>query len=345
MRERISTYLGGELWRGTRRGLLIAAALFASLLPLGVNANQYQALTSDLNDQNRRAAETSAAIGNTDAQLAVVQAQIAGTKAEIARTYAAIADAKARMAANQALLNELVRHEYQRNRESDLEMLVKAKNMSEFVERDEYLKAGQSKIAAAVDEVLKIKKALDARAADLGQLDAKLAEQQNGLAFARAQQSNSLAAINAAREQLKSKLAAYGGQVVMVGQWVNPGDLIGFMGTSGCSTGVHLHFEIQQGGSPANPANFAGRFRMPVSGYGVSQGFGPANWAAPYSFHAGIDMTSYFGAPVHAASGGTVVFAGYNRTGFGDHVIIDHGGGLRSIYGHLGARASDYPRC
>jgi murein DD-endopeptidase MepM/ murein hydrolase activator NlpD len=43
---------------------------------------------------------------------------------------------------------------------------------------------------------------------------------------------------------------------VRVGQRVNRGDLLGQMGSTGRSTGVHLHFEIRQGGALLNPLSF-----------------------------------------------------------------------------------------
>lgn len=44
---------------------------------------------------------------------------------------------------------------------------------------------------------------------------------------------------------------------VQPGQTVRRGDVIGYAGSSGYSTGPHVHFEVRQNGSPVNPLNFA----------------------------------------------------------------------------------------
>ena len=50
--------------------------------------------------------------------------------------------------------------------------------------------------------------------------------------------------------------------------------------------------------------------------------------------HLGIDIPDTIGAPVHAAAGGTVVFAGWSA-GYGYLVKLDHGQGEETRYGHL----------
>ena len=52
------------------------------------------------------------------------------------------------------------------------------------------------------------------------------------------------------------------------------------------------------------------------------------------SFHAGVDISSYFGAPVHAAADGVVVKA-ERESGYGLVLLLDHGRRLSTFYAHL----------
>lgn len=53
-----------------------------------------------------------------------------------------------------------------------------------------------------------------------------------------------------------------------------------------------------------------------------------------WSGHVGIDIQTDFRQPVFAADSGTVVFSGWDETGYGNFVVIDHGNGYRTTYGH-----------
>jgi len=67
----------------------------------------------------------------------------------------------------------------------------------------------------------------------------------------------------------------------------------------------------------------------PASGP-ITSGFG-MRWGR---LHAGVDIGAGYGSPVRAAKGGTVILAGYNG-GYGNAVIIDHGGGFSTLYAHM----------
>lgn len=51
------------------------------------------------------------------------------------------------------------------------------------------------------------------------------------------------------------------------------------------------------------------------------------------TFHSGLDIGGDYGMPVVAADGGVVIYAGW-ISGYGNAVIIDHGNGISSLYGH-----------
>lgn len=86
-----------------------------------------------------------------------------------------------------------------------------------------------------------------------------------------------------------------------------------------------------QAGSAGSGAPSAAGFIWPVQGPVVS-GFG-MRWGR---MHEGIDIAAALGTPVHAAAGGTVIHAGW-LGGYGNLVVVDHGGGLATAYAHASA--------
>jgi murein DD-endopeptidase MepM/ murein hydrolase activator NlpD len=84
-------------------------------------------------------------------------------------------------------------------------------------------------------------------------------------------------------------------------------------------------------------ATYGGRFNGIVSNVGliwplhgtVTSEFGP-RWGG---FHPGIDIAAPYGAPIHAAKAGVVILAAYYG-GYGNFVLIDHGGGIVTGYAH-----------
>lgn len=51
--------------------------------------------------------------------------------------------------------------------------------------------------------------------------------------------------------------------------------------------------------------------------------------------HAGLDFAAPQGTPIYATANGTVTIAGNKGNGYGNHVIINHGYGYETLYGHM----------
>jgi murein DD-endopeptidase MepM/ murein hydrolase activator NlpD len=49
--------------------------------------------------------------------------------------------------------------------------------------------------------------------------------------------------------------------------------------------------------------------------------------------HTGIDIAAPAGTPIHVAKAGDVIYAGW-LNGYGNTVVIDHGDGIATLYGH-----------
>jgi murein DD-endopeptidase MepM/ murein hydrolase activator NlpD len=103
------------------------------------------------------------------------------------------------------------------------------------------------------------------------------------------------------------------------------------------------------GASAGTAAPAAGRLLWPCTGP-ITQPFGPSAYGFefPYvyqgvsypHFHTGVDVGVGLGTPISAAADGVVVLAGTNVVGgkvvgYGTYVVIAHGGGLYTLYGHL----------
>jgi len=82
----------------------------------------------------------------------------------------------------------------------------------------------------------------------------------------------------------------------------------------------------------------------PISGGAV--GFGTFVWPTndhylsgfdytPAANHWGIDLAGNEGEGVYATDAGVIVYAGWNNYGYGNMILIDHGGGFQSLYAHL----------
>ncbi len=67
--------------------------------------------------------------------------------------------------------------------------------------------------------------------------------------------------------------------------------------------------------------------RNPVAYIHVNQSF--------HSGHPGVDLKAQIGDPIYPLMKGQVTLVSRERFAYGNHVIIDHGNGLETLYAHL----------
>lgn len=90
------------------------------------------------------------------------------------------------------------------------------------------------------------------------------------------------------------------------------------------------------GEEPPPAAGAPGALSWPVSGR-ISSAFGMRTNPVSHRFimHSGIDIAAEMGTTVLAPAEGHVISAGWNDGGYGNMIILGHGGAMSTLYGHL----------
>ena len=123
-----------------------------------------------------------------------------------------------------------------------------------------------------------------------------------------------------------------------------PLDVQGLLGTTDARLAVLVR-DLNRNVAPALNNRLAREGARPV-GYPIdtttyiASGFGVRRnpFGSGYESHNGDDLPAAYGTPIHATAPGRVVFASWGSI-FGYHVIVDHGYGYRTLYGHMSRMA------
>lgn len=261
-----------------------------------------------------------------NARLTAIQKEQADTNRKIQETVAAIQEAQNRLQQRQQILNKRVRSIYIHGQLSYLEVILGSKSFSDFANRLELLRRV---IHSDYDLILDIqnqkaqieakKVQLEADKAHLDVLAAEAQKEQDAIAAKKAEQQRVLERARAnksAAEQLEKDLIDRSKQVQSLIQ-----ERLRQRETA--SSGSDESY-TQGSGVMSWPCN--GVITSPY-GYRVHPIFGTT------IYHSGMDIGVDYGTPIHAADSGTVIYSGW-ISGYGNAVIIDHGGGVQTLYGH-----------
>jgi len=140
-----------------------------------------------------------------------------------------------------------------------------------------------------------------------------LVVRQNALAAARASQRSLLASVRSQRQQDEEDLTKMQAASAAI------------------AAQIRAHQSSTGSSGSSGTGHSSSGFIWPVNGP-ITSGFG-WRWGR---MHEGIDIGVPCGTPIHAAASGTVIYSGW-EDGYGNFVVIDHGNGLATAYGHQSA--------
>lgn len=332
-----------------------AALLVASVLLTGA---VFPSVADDLDDQladvqgqissaQESAANAQAVINEVSAKLAQIKRELDAANAELSRirgeqaklnaqirqTEAELQKAIDDLHARQAILAKRVRAIYMHGQLNYLDVIVGSHSFSDFANRLELLKRIIKADFSLILEIQEKQRAIEAKKAQLEQekqqldaLEAEAAKTQQTIAAKHAEQQKVLDEAKrhkAAAEQMERELQAASADIqAQIQQRIREREAAA---AAAAASGGGGDYTYVQG---------TGQFSWPVSGpitspfgYRIHPIFGTQ------IYHAGIDIGVPEGTPVHAADSGTVIEADWIG-GYGNAVIIDHGNGLQTVYGH-----------
>ncbi len=316
--------------------LLLAALLSAAwLTPLGYASNPGQSQLDDINDRiddiqselnagkkqsgalqaEIRALEKQ--IYSAEVELNALQRNINSTKSLISQTLSELAVLEEDIAQQNKSLNARLRNMYKNGEVGILTVLLGSSDMSDFMTNLDMVQRIYDSDAELLeqlqvqyDKVIAQKMELQSLRDTLLTQQAEESSRQQSLQTSKGQVQSKKSAIDKDNAELARQIDALNAEANAL-----TAKILGLQGT-----GKYI------GGSMTWPSQASTRISSP---------FG--NRIHPilrvYKMHTGIDIAAPSGTNILAANAGTVISAGWNNS-YGYMVMIDHGGGIVTLYAH-----------
>ena len=316
--------------------------------------NQLSDVQNRMAQESEKKAQAEAVIGSVNDRLYAIQQQLEAaqrdyqavanelkaTEEKIAATQAELEKTQARLKVREGVFTKRVRDIYMHGQLSYLDVVLGAKDFSDFSNRLELLRRIIDADITLISDIRQERAAIetakqeletqrarqaqlrDQAAAKRDEIESRRKEQQailyqahNDKAVAEQAYNEYQQSSQAIAEMLRQRAADRAAQAAAAAAQASSG------GGGGSSDSYQ-------------PVSGSGAMIWPVNGVVTSPyGYRTHPIFGTTIYHSGMDIGVDYGTPVHAADGGVVVEAGW-ISGYGYAVIIDHGNGLSTLYGH-----------
>ena len=307
--------------------MLFTTAVFASTADLeneldDVN-NQIDQKQDLLDSNNAHISELSREIANlenriNDAQIKIdkLTESINDTKAKIVQKIAELEKKEAEVNTQDEALNARLRAMYKKGNSGMLSVILNSTSITDLltnIEMSKKIYAADSdllyKLKVEYDVIYRAKLELSDLKESLESQQAEMETTKAALAYDQQVAAEKRAAVLADNKEIKAQMDALQAQadalVEEIRRLQGDGDYAG--------------------GGMCWPSEVSSHVTSP---FGTRYIFGG------YSFHSGIDIGAWWGSNILAANSGQVIWVGWDPNGYGNYVMIDHGGGVVTLYAH-----------
>lgn len=294
--------------------------------------NEYQekaqALKEEIAKMEAEKAETEAIrdkveeqVENTEAQIWAVSEKLAVIQEELDEVQAELDACNAELEKNKDIFKQRLRAIYMTGSTStDLMVLMGSDNVADYLSMTELSKSVSRHDEELIKEIVEAVKVVEA---DYAVVDEKRAEQdavKRELSNAKAELDAQVAKLQELIDQSETQISDAQSELDEYNAAID-----------------ELNEKIAEASRENYNANISydgGQFTWPCPGYYyISSSYG-WRWGRN---HNGVDIAGggIYGKPIVAAADGYVSLASYNSGGYGNYVMINHGSGYVTLYGHM----------